>query len=108
VLRGAYAIKEVHKDGVINILTEVTTVINFAQDGTYSRSAMRGKHSYSSDAGNYRIEGDRLTLMTTMSKGKIHNPPRETTHTFTLSSDGRELRLTSSKGNMAVFQKTAG
>ena len=107
-LQGSFSIKEVHKDGVINILTQATTVINFYQDGTYSRSAMKGKHSYHSDGGNYRIDGNQITLMTTMSEGKIHNPPRESTHTFTLSADGRELRLTSSKGNTAVFQKTSG
>jgi hypothetical protein len=107
-LKGAYAIKEVHKDGVITILTQVTTVINFYQDGTYSRSAMKGKHAYHTDAGNYRIEGNQLTLMTTMGGGKIHNPPRESKHTFTLSADGSELRLTSSKGNIAVFQRTQG
>jgi hypothetical protein len=105
-LLGTFEVIEVHTGGVINMISSSKTVISFFTNGTYSRVSRQPTKPDHRDAGGYRIAGDKLVLMIKMSEGKIFNPPREVTHTFELSPDGEELRLTSSKGTVAVFHRT--
>lgn len=105
-LVGTYEVAEVHSGGVINIMTQAKTSISFFRDGTYSRLSEAPRGPKHTDTGDFRVEGDKLVLLVKLSEGKIFNPPHETTHTFELSPDGEELRLTSSKGNVAVFHRS--
>jgi hypothetical protein len=86
-------------------MTQAKTSITFFKDGTYSRVSNEPRKAQHSDAGEYRIDGNKLVLMVKMTQGKIFNPPHEVTHTFELSPDGEELKLTSSKGNVAIFHR---
>ncbi|MEK6301148.1 MAG: hypothetical protein AABO41_10540 [Acidobacteriota bacterium] len=112
-LAGTYVMSEVQeKGGVLNIISENKTVIHFDADGSYSRASSNKGRLYHTDSGDYRIEGsDKLVLTIRMSKGgsenKIHNPPLQKPHQFTLSSNGEELRMTSSDGNVALFRRIA-
>jgi hypothetical protein len=40
-----------------------------------------------------------------MSQGKIQQPAVEKRHTFSLSEDGTELKLTGKDGKLAVFRR---
>ena len=110
-LTGTYVMKEVQdKAGVVNIISELKTVIHFDADGSYSRASSNKGRLYHTDSGNYRIEGsDKLVLTIRMSKGgsknEIHNPPLQKPHQFALSQNGAELRLTSADGKIALFQR---
>jgi uncharacterized protein (DUF2147 family) len=106
-LIGTYEATEVHSGGVITMISSVKTSITFLADGSYSRvSEVEHKPSHT-DAGDFRIEGDKLVLMTKLSESKVFKPPREVTYTFELSPDGEELKLTSAKGNVAIFRRTS-
>lgn len=110
-LAGAYEMSEVHDKGVVNLMSEMKTVIKFAGDGTYIRAASKKGKIYHTDSGTYRIDGsDKLVLTIQMSQGgmerKIHNKPISKTHKFTLSSNGEELRLISDDGKVALFRRT--
>ncbi|MFP5263705.1 MAG: hypothetical protein ACLGJB_17630 [Blastocatellia bacterium] len=105
-LFGTYAMSEVHSGGVVNMISQMKTQITFLADGTYSRISMRKGNVYHSDAGNFRVEGnDQLVLLIKFAKQKVHNPPLERRHSFTLSRDGEELTMTSDDGKVAVFRK---
>jgi hypothetical protein len=110
-LAGAYVMAEVHDKGVVNIISELKTVIYFAGDGTYSRSSSKKDLVYHTDSGLYRIQGeDQLVLTIQMSKTgaerKIHSTPINKTHKFNLSSNGEELRMTSDDGKVALFRRS--
>lgn len=106
-LFGTYTMSEVHSGGVVNMISQMKTELTFLSDGTYSRISKRNGKVYHSDAGEYRIEGnDRLVLLIKFAKQTIHDPPLERKHSFTLSRDGEELKMTSEDGKVAVFRKT--
>ena len=110
---GTYVMTEVHDKGIVSIISEVKTVIRFSPDGSYDRSSSKQGTPFHNDWGHYRVEGDdKLILSIEMSKqkldNKVHNPPLERTHKFTLSPDGQELRLTTDDGKTAVFRRTEG
>ena len=104
---------EVHDKGIVSIISEVKTVIRFSPDGSYDRSSSKDGTTIHNDWGQYRVEGDdKLVLSIQMSKqklnNKMHDPPLQKTHKFTLSPDGQELRLTTDDGKTAVFRRTEG
>jgi hypothetical protein len=109
---GTYVMSEVHdKAGIVSIISEVKTVIRFSPDGSYERSSSKKGTPYHNDWGKYRVEGDdKLILSIEMSKqkldNKVHDPPLQKTHKFTLSPDGQELTLTTGDGKTAVFRRT--
>lgn len=109
---GTYESREVHDQGVVTLMSQLKTVWMFSADGTYERlSQVKGK-PYHADSGTFRIEPpDKLVLTIQMSglktSRKIQNPPLMKTHIFSLSPDGEELRLTSAKGSVAVFERIA-
>ena len=105
-LAGTYEVSEVQKGGVINILTTSKTRITFMTDGTYQRTSQAQGKIEHTDVGDFRIDGDKLVLMIKLSQGQIQLPPREVTHTFSLSENGDELKLTSTRGATAVFHRT--
>lgn len=105
-LFGTYAMSEVHSGGVVNMISQMKTQITFLSDGTYSRISMRHGNVYHADAGNFRVEGnDQLVLLIKFARQKVNNPPLERRHSFTLSRDGEELKMTSADGKVAVFRK---
>ncbi|MFY9607583.1 MAG: hypothetical protein WAU45_03075 [Blastocatellia bacterium] len=110
-LAGAYVMSEVHEKGVVNIISELKSVIYFGADGTYSRSSSKKGTVYHTDSGEYRIEGeDNLVLTIRMSKtgmdSKFHGTPIKKTHKFKLSSNGEELRMISDDGKVALFRRS--
>ena len=110
-LEGSYVMSEVQDGGVSTIISELRTVINFSADGSYRRGSSKKDKVYHTDSGQYRVEnGDTLVLTIQVSKkgmdSKIHNPPLQKAHKFTLSADGNELRLISSDGKVALFRRS--
>jgi hypothetical protein len=109
-LIGTYESREVHDQGVVTLITQLKTLWMFSSDGTYSRvSEVKGR-PYHADSGTFRIEPpDKLVLTIQVTglktKRQIQSPPLSKTHTFSLSPDGEELRLTSAKGSIGIFQR---
>jgi hypothetical protein len=105
-LYGTYSMTEVHAGGVVNMISQLKTEITFATDGTYSRVSRRNNNVYHTDAGEYRVEGnDMIVLLIKMARQKVYDPPRERRHSFTLSRDGDELRMSSGDGKTAIFRR---
>ena len=111
-LAGVYESREVQDQGGVTLITQLKTVWRFSTDGTYSRvSEVKGK-PYHADSGTFRIQPPDKLLLTIQVTGlktqrKIQNPPLSKTHTFSLSPDGDELRLTSEKGSVGIFRRVA-
>src|SRR5262245_50476349 len=107
-LVGTYELQEVHKEGVVGVMTEYKTRFTFNRDSTYSRVSTKAGKAYHTDTGDYKIvPPDKLLLSVKLSDRNIQQPPAERTHKFVLSPDGDELTLTSTKGQTAVFKRTA-
>lgn len=67
---------------------------------------MGGKVDHT-DSGEFRIEGGKqLVLRIRMWKKKFQTPAVEKKHTFSLSSDGTELRMTGADSKVGVFRRT--
>lgn len=107
ILRGTYAISEVQQDGVVEMVSpENTTEITFKPPATFSRVSKRGGKIDHSDSGEYDIFGNNsLILKIMMSRQRPQIRPVVKRHTFSLSADGKEFRLTSEKGRIAVFRR---
>jgi flagellar basal body L-ring protein FlgH len=107
-LIGTYEAREVEDKGVVTLITQIKTVISFSAAGTYSRASQAKGKIYHSDSGQFRIEPpNKLVLTIQTSRKTILKPPVEKKHTFSLSADGDELRLTSDKGTTAVFRRVS-
>jgi len=107
-LIGTYEAREVDDKGVVTLISQIKTVISFSAAGTYSRASQALGKIYHSDSGQFRIEPpNKLVLTIQTSRKTILKPPIEKIHTFSLSSDGDELRLTSDKGTTAVFHRVS-
>lgn len=106
-LLGTYEISEVHKDGVVTMISEYKSTFTFSPNGTYVRKSRKGKDPYHVDAGKFRIEGsDRLVLRIEMAQGKgVLKEPRLVSHKIKVTPDGEELRMTSADGKIAVFRR---
>lgn len=111
-LIGTYESREVHNQGVVTLISQLKTLFIFASDGTYSRvSQVKGK-PYHADSGTFRVEAPDKLVLTIQVTGlraarKIQSPPLSKTHKFSLSPDGSELRLTSDKGSVGIFERVA-
>ncbi len=111
-LIGTYESREVQDQGVVTVISQLKTLWMFASDGNYSRvSQVKGK-PYHADSGTFRVEPPDQLVLTIQVTGlkanrKIQNPPLSKTHTFSLSPDGEELRLTSAKGSVGIFHRVA-
>lgn len=111
-LIGTYESREVHDQGVVTLISQLKTLWMFSGDGTYSRVAQVKGQPYHADSGTFRIEPpDKLVLTIQVTglktKRQIQSPPLAKTHIFSLSPDGEELRLTSAKGSVGIFQRVA-
>jgi len=90
------------------MMAEYKTRITFNRDSTYSRVSTRAGRAYHTDTGDFKVvPPDKLVLSVKLSDHNIQMPPKERTHTFVLSGDGDQLSLTSTKGQTAVFKRTA-
>lgn len=111
-LIGTYESREVHDQGVVTLITQLKTRWKFSEDGTYQRqSEVKGK-AYHADSGTFRIEQPDKLILTIQLSGiqsnrKIETPPLTRVHVFSLSPDGNELRLTSAKGSIGIFERIA-
>lgn len=109
-LIGTYESREVLSEGVVTVISKLRTMWVFHSDGNYSRVSQVNGKTYHSDSGQFRIEApDKLvlTIQVTGQKAnrKIQTPAVEKTHKYSLSPDGDELRLTSEKGAVGIFQR---
>jgi len=109
---GTYESREVRDQGVVTLMSQLKTLWMFSADGTYSRVSQVKGQPYHADSGTFRIEApDKLVLTIQVTgpkaKRRIQNPPLSKTHTFSLSPDGEELRFTSAKGSVGIFQRVA-
>ena len=87
------------------IRPQVATRFTFGPGSDFVRvSKSPGKRDFK-DSGQFSIEGDQLVLKIVMSAGKLQVPVVERRHTFALSQDGSEMRLTAKDGKVAVFRK---
>jgi hypothetical protein len=107
-LAGDYMLSEVqHKGQVTMISVGNSTEISFRPDGTYARVSRLGGKVDHTDSGEFRIEGGKqLVLRIRMWKKKFQTPAVEKKHTFSLSSDGAELRMTGADSKVGVFRRT--
>ncbi len=107
-LIGTYEAREVENKGVVTLISQIKTVISFSSAGTFSRASQAKGVIYLSDSGQFRIEPpNKLVLTIQTSRKAILKQPVERTHTFSLSPDGDELKLTSDKGATAVFHRVS-
>src|SRR5262245_60032002 len=107
---GTYEAREIRDKGIVTLVSKVRTLISFFADGSYTRVSQAGGKTYHSDSGQFHVEApDKIVLSIQMSSERsrptIQNPPLQRVHTFSLSSDGEELKLTSPNGSTAVFHK---
>ncbi|HLG16695.1 MAG TPA: hypothetical protein VJH03_19665 [Blastocatellia bacterium] len=103
---GNYRMSEIHEGGVVTMVRPENAVdLLFIADGTYARSSRDNGKITHKDNGQFRIEGgDKLVLVIQVSRGRIQIPPVEKAHTFSLSPDGEELRLTTG-AKLALFRR---
>ena len=111
-LIGTYESREVHAEGVVTMMSQLKTLWVFSGDGTYQRVSQVKGNPYHADSGLFRIEPPDNLVLTIQLSGvkanrKIQNPPLTKTHKFSLSPDGDELRLTSPKGSVGIFERIA-
>lgn len=107
-LIGTYEAREIEDSGVVTLMSQIRTLISFSADGTFSRASQAKGKTYHTDSGLFRIEPpDKLVLTIQISKKEIQSPAVVRKHTYSLSADGDQLRLTSEKGKTAVFQRVA-
>lgn len=105
-LIGSYEAREVDAKGVITLMTEAKTTFLFSADGSYTRISQDKGKTYHKDSGTFSIQPpDKLVLTIQVSDKDIKMPPVSKTHTFSLSADGDELKLTSERGNTATFRR---
>lgn len=107
LLQGTYAISEVQHDGMVEMISSAnTTEITFKAPSSFYRVSKKEGKSDFKDNGQYKIEGnDKLVLTILMSNEKMQLKPVVKEHTFSISPTGDELKLTSAKGNTAVFRR---
>ena len=111
-LIGTYESREVHDQGVVTVMSQLKTLWMFSADGTYQRqSTVKGK-PYHADSGMFRVEQPDKLMLTIQVSGikanrKVQNPPLFKMHKFSLARGGDELRLTSEKGSVGVFERIA-
>ena len=111
-LLGMYESREVHNQGVVTMITQLKTSWIFSADGTYQRLSQVKGAAYHSDTGTFRIEPPDNLVLTIQVTGlkaqrRVQNPPLTKTHKFSLSPNGDELRLTSAKGSVGIFERIA-
>jgi hypothetical protein len=105
-LVGTYDLRQMEKRGVTVIMSKLKTQIVFGSDGRYSLATTDGKTTHT-ESGQFHIEGDTLVFEMILSDKEIETKPLRKSSKMQLNSDGRELRVISKKGNVAVFFRTA-
>lgn len=107
-LIGTYEAREIQDKGVVTLISKIRTLISFTADGTFSRASQAEGKTYHTDSGLFRIEPpDKLVLTIQVSKKEIKSPPIVKKHTYSLSPDGDQLKMTNDKGSTAIFQRVA-
>ena len=109
-LLGEYEMREIQDRGVVTMVSAIKTKIFFMSDGSYSRVSKKDGRTYHSDSGRFRIDSPDNLVLSIQLCGQaaiqtIQTPAIEKTHKFKLSPDGDELKLTSDKGSVAVYQR---
>ena len=104
-LVGTYELNEMQKGGVTTIMSKIKTQIVFTSDGRYSLATTAGGRTTHTESGQFHLEGDSLVFSMVLSDKDIKTTPVTKRSKVTVIGDGRELRVISKKGNVAVFYR---
>ena len=106
-LVGAYDLNQIQKGGVTTMMGNPKVQIVFTSDGRYSRVIITTGKMVNNESGQFSISGDKLTFSIVLTGKTINKTPKRKDYTIALSPDGRELKLTSETGEMAVFNRAS-
>jgi len=104
-LVGTYNLNQIQKGGVTTMMSTAKVQIVFTADGRYSRSITAKGKIVNNESGQFEVAGDKLTFKAVLTGKTINPTPKVKDYTVALSPDGRELKLTSPTGEMAVFYR---
>src|SRR5262249_9212342 len=104
-LVGTYELSEMQKGGVKTIMSKIKTQIVFTSDGRYSLATTAGGQTTHTESGQFHLEGDSLVFSTLLWDKEIKTTPLTKRSKFSVIGDGRELRIISKKGDVAVFYR---
>ena len=105
-LLGTYEMNQIQKEGVSTMITQAKIAFIFNADGRYNRVATAKGNTVNTQSGQFSIVGDKLTFKIQLMGKQINTKPIEKNYTIALSSDGRELKMTSKTGETATFFRT--
>jgi hypothetical protein len=104
-LVGTYDLNQIQKGGVTTMMSTAKVQIVFTADGRYSRSITAKGKIVHNESGEFNVAGDKLTFKVVLTGKAINPTPKVKDYTVVLSPDGRELKLTSTTGETAVFYR---
>ena len=104
-LVGTYELNQMEKKGVTVMMSKIKTQIIFSPDGKYSLATEAAGQATHTESGQFHIEGDSLVFMMILSDRDIKTTPERKRSKMSLNSDGKELRLVSKTGEVAVFYR---
>jgi hypothetical protein len=105
-LVGTYAMNQIQKSGISTLITQAKIEYVFNANGRYSRAASVNGKTINTESGEFHVEGDKLTFKIVLSGKSINKKPIEKNYTIGMTPDGREVRLTSKTGEVAVLKRT--
>jgi hypothetical protein len=105
-LVGTYDLNQIQKGGVTTMMSEARVQLVFTADGRYTRAITTSKGKLvHNESGQFELAGDKLTFKVILTGKTINPTPKIKDYIVALSPDGRELKLTSPTGEMAVFYR---
>lgn len=106
-LVGAYDLNQIQKGGVTTMMSTAKVQLIFTSDGRYSRVIVTKGKMVNNESGQFSISGNTLTFNIVLTGKTINKTPKRKDYTIALSPDGKELKLTSETGEMAVFNRAS-
>ncbi|MFL6274711.1 MAG: hypothetical protein ACJ74G_05815 [Blastocatellia bacterium] len=105
-LVGTYVMNQIQKGGISTLITQAKIEYVFNANGRYSRAASVKGKTINTESGEFHLDGDKLTFKIVLSGKSINKKPIEKNYTVGMSPDGREVRLTSKTGEVALLVRT--
>ncbi|HKQ09472.1 MAG TPA: hypothetical protein VJ464_30405 [Blastocatellia bacterium] len=103
---GTYVMNQIQKGGVSTLITQAKIEYVFNANGRYSRVATVKGKTINTESGEFNLDGDKLTFKIVLSGKSINKKPIEKNYTVGMTPDGREVRLTSKTGEVALLVRT--
>lgn len=103
---GTYVMNQIQKGGVSTLITQAKIEYVFNANGRYSRVATVKGKTINTESGEFHLDGDKLTFKIVLSGKSINKKPIEKNYTVGMTPDGREVRLTSKTGEVALLVRT--